>query len=205
MWRSLFIALCLALSSPSQAASILVFGDSISAGYGLRADEAWPSLLQKRLTAAGYPHQVINASVSGETSAGGLARLPAALQQHKPDIVLLELGTNDGLRGQSLKTVQYNLETMIVASQQAGAKVVVIGMRLPPNYGPEYTEKFRNLFNVVAQARHTALVPFLLEGFADKPTMFQHDGIHPIASAQSTIVDTVWPVLKPLLEHASKP
>ncbi len=184
------------------AATILVFGDSLSAGFGLRTqDEAWASLLQKRLSTAGYRYTVVNASVSGETSAGGRTRLPAALSQHKPAIVILELGANDGLRGLPLKPMQENLGEMVRMAKKAGAKVVVVGMRLPPNYGPDYTEKFRTSFADIAKAEGTALVPFLLEGFAQTNEYFQADGLHPTASAQPRVLDNIWPALKPLLKR----
>ncbi len=184
------------------AATILVFGDSLSAGFGLRnQDEAWASLLQKRLDTSGYRYTVVNASVSGETTAGGRTRLPAALAQHKPAIVILELGANDGLRGLPLKPMQENLSEMVRLAKKSGAKVVVVGMRLPPNYGPDYTEKFRNTFADVAKAEGTPLVPFLMEGFAQTNTYFQADGLHPTAAAQPRVLDNIWPALKPLLKR----
>lgn len=184
------------------AATILVFGDSLSAGFGLRTqDEAWASLLQKRLDTSGYRYTVVNASVSGETSAGGRTRLPAALAQHKPAIVILELGANDGLRGLPLKPMQDNLGEMARMARKSGAKVVVVGMRLPPNYGPDYTEKFRASFAEVAKAEGAAFVPFLLEGFAQTNEYFQADGLHPTAKAQPRVLDNIWPALKPLLKR----
>ena len=183
----------------AQAATIMVWGDSLSAGYGLEADEAWPTLLQTRLDEEGFRHTVVNASVSGETSAGGRSRLPAALEQHEPDIVILELGANDGLRGLPPKLLAENLDAMISAARSAGAQVLLVGMQMPPNYGPVYTRRFAQTFTTVAKAQKVPLVPFLLEGFADQPELFLNDGIHPTADAQHKVLDTVWHGLKPLL------
>lgn len=176
-----------------------MWGDSLSAGYGLKAGEAWPNLLQTRLAREGFRHKVVNASVSGETSAGGRSRLPAALAEHKPAIVILELGANDGLRGLKPQLLADNLEAMIRAAGEAGARVLLVGMRMPPNYGPAYTRRFADTFKEVAQARKVAFVPFLMEGFADRPELYQADGIHPTAQAQPLILDTVWQGLRPLL------
>lgn len=192
----------LLFAGAAPAASILVWGDSLSAGYGLKPGEAWPTLLQTRLAREGFRHQVVNASVSGETSAGGRSRLPAALAEHKPDILILELGANDGLRGLKPDLLADNLRAMIAAAQQAGARVLLVGMRMPPNYGPAYTRRFADTFADVARTQKVALVPFLMDGFADRPELFQADGIHPTAQAQPLIVDTVWQGLKPLLPPA---
>ena len=183
----------------AQAATILVWGDSLSAGYGLKPGEAWPTLLQTRLQEKGFRHTVVNASVSGETSAGGRSRLPAALERHKPAIVILELGANDGLRGLKPQLMAENLEAMITASREAGAEVLLVGMQMPPNYGPAYTRRFAQVFDDVAKARQVPLVPFLMEGFADQPERFQADGIHPAADAQPLVLDTVWSGLEPML------
>ncbi|WP_341644790.1 arylesterase [Thauera sp. SDU_THAU2] len=185
--------------SAAQAATILVWGDSLSAGYGLKPGEAWPTLLQTRLEEKGFRHTVVNASVSGETSAGGRSRLPAALERHKPDIVILELGANDGLRGLKPQLLAENLEAMIAASREAGARVLLIGMQMPPNYGPAYTRRFAQAFDEVAKAQQVPLVPFLMEGFADQPERFLADGIHPTADAQPLVLDTVWNGLEPML------
>ncbi|MBS0354336.1 MAG: arylesterase [Proteobacteria bacterium] len=185
---------------PAWAASkILVWGDSLSAGYGLRPQEAWPVLLEQKIGMAKLPYEVVNGSISGETTAGGLSRLPAALQTHKPAIVIIELGANDGLRGLPVKAMSANLQGMIDASRQAGAKILLIGMRMPPNYGPSYTSAFEGTYRNLAKANRTRLVPFLMQGFADRPDHFQQDGIHPVAAAQPLIVDTVWQELRPLL------
>jgi acyl-CoA thioesterase I len=177
-----------------------VFGDSLSAGYGLRPDEGWVPLLQKRLQAQGYGTAVINASVSGETTGGGLQRLPRALQLHTPSLVILELGANDGLRGLPVPQTRANLEKMIGIARAAGAKILLIGMRMPPNYGPRYTADFRQMYEDIAQREHLAFVPFLLESVALNPALMQADGLHPSARAASVLLDTVWPRLLPLLQ-----
>lgn len=203
MWlRSIatFLFVCVFGSASADASTILVWGDSLSAGYGLRPGEAWPNLLQTRLAEKGFPHRVVNASVSGETSAGGRTRLPAALAEHKPQVLVLELGANDGLRGLRPQLMAENLTAMITAAQEAGARVLLVGMRMPPNYGPAYTRRFQATFDEVADHARVPLVPFLLEGFADQADKFQADGIHPIADAQSIMLDNIWPHLTPLLK-----
>lgn len=184
-----------------QASTILVWGDSLSAGYGLKSGEAWPTLLQTRLKDEGFRHTVVNASVSGETSAGGRSRLPAALEQHRPSIVILELGANDGLRGLRPQLMAENLTAMIDAARAAGSQVLLVGMHMPPNYGAAYTRRFAQTFTDVAQAREVPLVPFLLDGFADQAELFLSDGIHPTAEAQPRVLDTVWQGLQPLLRR----
>lgn len=179
--------------------AVLILGDSISAGYGLAAGQGWVDLLQRKLAAQGFPHKVINASISGDTTAGGRSRLAAALQVHKPQIVVIELGGNDGLRGSALAPVRANLDSMVDAAQRAGAKVLLLGMQLPPNYGSRYVAEFAALFSDAAKAHKTALVPFLLQGFGDKPELFQADRIHPTAAAQPLMLDAVWPELRKLL------
>ena len=180
-----------------------MWGDSLSAGYGLKPDQAWPTLLQTRLETEGFRHQVINASVSGETSAGGRSRLPAPLKTHKPAIVILELGANDGLRGLPPRLLKQNLDAMIAEARNAGSKVLLVGMQMPPNYGPAYTRSFAATYSEVSASAGVPLVPFLLEGFADKPDHFLADGIHPTADAQFKVLDTVWSGLKPLLATKS--
>lgn len=187
--------------APAWANTVLVWGDSLSAGYGLRPQEAWPVLLGQRITQAGLPYKVINESISGETTAGGRSRLPAALQRHKPKVVVLELGANDGLRGLPPKAMAANLQAMVDASRRAGASVVLVGMRMPPNYGPDYTASFEGTFKELARSNKIRLVPFLMEGFADKQQLFQADGAHPTAAAQPLILDTIWQELAPLLRH----
>ena len=178
---------------------ILVLGDSLSAEYGLQRGSGWVQLLANRLQQSGSDYTVVNASISGETTSGGRTRLPSLLKQHRPAIVIIELGGNDGLRGLPVARMQENLTAMVRASQAAGARVVIAGMRIPPNYGREFTERFHQAFIDVAKQHNAALVPFLLEGFSDSTDFFQADRIHPSAQAQAKILQTVWPVLKPLL------
>ena len=187
------------LALPAQAGTVLVWGDSLSAGFGLARGQGWAWLLEQKLASTKPTQNVVNGSVSGETTAGGLTRLPAALATHKPDVVILELGANDGLRGLSPQTMEKNLESMVDASQKAGARVLLVGMRMPPNYGPDYTRRYEEAFAGLARRRKLAFVPFLMEGFADKPELFQQDGIHPAPQAQGIMLDTVFKGLKPLL------
>ncbi|MCF6281365.1 MAG: arylesterase [Candidatus Polarisedimenticolaceae bacterium] len=183
----------------SAAPTILVMGDSLSAAYGLETRIGWVNLLQQRLYARGYPHQVVNASISGETSSGGLTRVGELLAQHKPAILIIALGANDGLRGLSLKAMQQNLARMVEQAQSAQAAILLIGMQLPPNYGPLYNRRFQQIFHTLAEAHSTALLPFLLQGFGQKKSLFLEDGFHPNGRAQSLILDLVWPPLTPLL------
>ena len=178
---------------------LLVVGDSISAAYGLPPGTGWVDLLAARLTEQRHPHRVVNASITGDTTAGGRARLPALLAAHKPAIVVLELGGNDGLRGGNLGSTRENLTAMVAAIQGAGAKPLLVGMKLPPNYGPAYVREFDALFAAVAKARKVPLVPFFFEGFGERNDMFQPDRIHPTAAAQPLLLDNVWPALRPLL------
>ena len=198
LFRLVLAGLLLA-SQSAFAGTVLIWGDSLSAGYGLRPPQAWPALLEQRIVDARLPHKVVNASISGETTAGGRSRLPAALQTYRPSLVIIELGANDGLRGLPVPAMIANLQAMIDASREAGARVLLIGMRMPPNYGPDYTSRFERAFQELAKTNKLRLVPFMMEGFADKPAYFQRDGIHPIADAQPLILDTVWRELKPLL------
>ncbi len=201
--KRLFILWILGLatfSARAQTPAILVFGDSISAGYGLsHVEQGWVELLRAKLKQEGYETPVINASVSGETTAGGLARLPRALGLHHPQIVILELGGNDGLRALPVDQMRANLNTMVDLSVAAGAKVLLLGMQMPPNYGPEYTRQFGQVFPDVARQKKTALVPFLLTDIALSPSLIQADGIHPNELGQPKLLANVWPVLKPLL------
>lgn len=185
--------------APANPPKLLVLGDSISAGYGIRIEEGWVALLASRLREQGYGYQVVNASVSGETTAGGLARLPRALNLHNPGIVVIELGGNDGLRGLPLDTIRRNLERMILAARSSGAKVLLIGMRMPSNYGPQYVSGFFANYQQLAKRYATPLVPFIMEGVALDGRLMQADGVHPTAAAQKRLLDNVWPVLKPLL------
>ena len=189
-------------SATADTPTILVFGDSLSAAYRIPRDQGWVALLQQRLRQQALPQQVVNASVSGETTSGGWSRLPAALKQHKPDIVVLELGANDGLRGLPVADMQRNLEAMIKASRDAGARVLLVGMLIPPNYGPRYTHAFAASFKELAERYDLPLLPFLLEGVAGKRALTQDDGLHPTAGAQEKILDNVWEVLQPMLKKS---
>ena len=201
--KRLFVLILLVASISARAETpvILVFGDSISAGYGLRVEQGWVALLQTRLKHQEYGYQVINASVSGETTAGGLARLPRALMLHQPRIVILELGGNDGLRALPIAAMRANLAHMVDLAAAAGAKVVLLGMRMPPNYGPDFTEQFRLCYSDLARDKKLPLVPFLLQGIALSPALMQADGIHPNELGQPKLLDNVWPALEPLLQH----
>ena len=195
--------LCLVWADSSRGdedKTVLVFGDSLSASYGIEEEQGWVNLLSEKLRQAQSPYSVINASVSGETSTGGLSRLPAALAEFQPSVVILELGGNDGLRGLPLATLQSNLEEMVSLSQRAGAKVLLAGIQIPPNYGPRYTEPFYALFGDIAESEQLPFVPFLIDGIPQQPELMQNDGIHPRAEAQHMILDNVWPVLAPMLQ-----
>ena len=177
---------------------ILAFGDSLTAGAGVSADQSYPALLAQRLKVEGYAYRVVNAGVSGDTTAGGLRRVDWALRL-RPDIVILELGANDALRGQDLGGVRANVEQLVARFQEGGARVLVAGMQLPPNYGPRYGGEFQRLFEEVARRRGAALMPFFLEGVGGDPRLNQFDGLHPTAEGYRVIVDRLWPHLKPLL------
>jgi acyl-CoA thioesterase-1 len=178
---------------------ILVFGDSVSAGYGIRVEQGWVNLLAQKVTQLGYGFKVVNASVSGETTAGGLGRLPHALDVQHPRILILELGGNDGLRSLPLTTTRDNLDRMIQLARERDVAVLLVGMRMPPNYGERYTSGFQKMYADLAQRYQLPLVPFLLEKVALNPAMMQADGIHPTEPAQPLLLDTVWPRLEPLL------
>ena len=179
--------------------TVLVFGDSLSAAYGLRPEQGWVTLLGQRLQAQGYGYQVVNASVSGETTSGGLARLPRALQLHRPGLVVLELGANDALRGLPVSETRGNLARLIELSRASGARVLLVGIRIPPNYGPRFANDFAAIYPQLAQQYHLPLVPFLLEKVALDPARMQPDGMHPNAAGEPPVLDTLWPYLKPLL------
>jgi acyl-CoA thioesterase-1 len=181
--------------------SIVVFGDSISAAYGLAQARGWVALLGERVKRERTDYIVVNASISGETTAGGLARIDKVLQQNKPDIVVLELGGNDGLRGLPVAEMRKNLAAIIERSQKAGARVLLVGVRIPPNYGLEYSEQFAATFPELAKRYKTAVVPFLMEGFWDKSELFQPDRIHPTAEAQPLMTELVWKALRPLVKR----
>jgi acyl-CoA thioesterase-1 len=196
--RILFLLL-VALPTVVSAQIILVVGDSLSAAYGIPVEQGWVSLLQQRLDSAGYPCRIVNASISGDTTANARARLDQALTIHKPSVVLLELGGNDGLRGLSLVEMKSNLAAMISSARAAGAQVLLIGVQLPPNYGPRYTERFQAIYRELARERELALLPSLVDGIGTEQELMQADGIHPNATAQPLIRDRVWKELEPLL------
>jgi acyl-CoA thioesterase-1 len=199
MWlMSAGLGLMLAAQSAA-AGTVLIVGDSISAAFGLDTRAGWVALLEQRLEQQGFSDKVVNASITGDTSANGSARLPALLAAHKPDLVVLELGGNDGLRGMPVTQLQQNLASMIELSRKAGAEVLLLGMQLPPNYGARYTQSFAQVYHALAEEKKVPLVPFLLEGVGGVPTLMQADGVHPTASAQGKLLENVWPTLKPLL------
>lgn len=203
-----------AVALPATPQKVLVLGDSLSAEFGLPKGSGWVALMSERLKGQKRSYEVINASISGETTAGGLTRLPALLQTHKPQVVLVELGANDALRGMSLKLTQSNLEKIISKSQVAGAKVALIGMQVPPNYGPQYNEELKSLFSKVAKEQQCTLVPFLLAGLEshlktlaqnerDLRAWFQDDQLHPLAKAHPFILEGMWPILEKILTVSS--
>ncbi|HSI22914.1 MAG TPA: arylesterase [Methylophilaceae bacterium] len=181
------------------APTILVYGDSLSAAYGIPRDQGWVDLLQQRLVEKGYSHRVTNASVSGETTSGGLTRFDDTLQKARPSLVIIELGANDGLRGLPVPDMKRNLATMIEAARKQDAKVMLLGMRIPPNYGPAYTREFANTYQLLAKQYKLPLLEFFLDGVAGKRQMVQEDGLHPTAEAQQHLLDNVWEVLHPML------
>lgn len=190
------------------AGTVLVFGDSLSAGYGLPQEAGWVSLLAQRIAKVAPDYKVVNASISGETAAGGRRRIASALTQHEPAVVIVELGANDGLRGQRIETLRADLEAIVAECLKRNAKVVLVGMRLPPNYGPGYVRQFEAVYAEVARKMRVPLVPFLLEGFGERHELFQADGVHPTREAQPLMLDTVWRVLEPMLtarQSAARP
>ncbi len=199
--RWLLFALTLVPVAPLRAAEpvILLLGDSISAGYGVPLDQGWATLLQARLKVEGLPERLVNVSVSGDTTRGGLARLPEALKRHRPRILIIELGGNDGLRGISPSEMKANLDKMIRLARGAGARVLLVGMRLPPNYGSAFTKRFEQIYRELAEEQGVPLVPFLLEGVATDHALMQADGIHPNGSGQPRLLANLWPYLRPLL------
>lgn len=185
--------------------TIVVLGDSLSAGYGINVQEGWVSLLSRRLASEGYGYKVVNASVTGETTQGGVSRLPRALKMHKPEILILELGGNDGLRGLQLAASRENLQRSITLAKEAGAQVLLVGMMIPPNYGPRYTQEFRDMFGQLGVKNSIAVVPFLLDRVALNPEFMQDDGIHANAKGQPQMLENLWPRLKPMLVAPGKP
>lgn len=186
-------------SEATEPPVLMVLGDSLSSAFGIEVEEGWVQLLQRRLDQQGRRYRVVNASISGDTSGAGLARLGRALAIHRPAIVLVELGGNDGLRGLDLKDMRRNLEQIVSRSQRSGAQVLLLGIRIPPNYGPAYSEGFHDVYVQVAAQYRISLVPFVLAGIADDPQLMQADGIHPKAAAQAQILENVWPYLEPML------
>ncbi len=203
VFTTLFFA-NVAMADTASKPVILVFGDSLSAAYGIPKEQGWVNLLSQRVKDNQLPYEVANASVSGETTAGGLSRLPAALKQFKPSIVVLELGANDGLRGLPVDAMKNNLEKMIQASKQANAQVVLLGMLIPPNYGPKYTNGFKAAFLDLAEKYKTPFIPFFLNGISGHSDLVLEDGLHPNVNAQRKILENVWPTLKPLLTKVPK-
>jgi len=195
----LFVSLPLAAAEPRP---LLVLGDSLSAAYGIAPQEGWVALLAERLKSSKPLRKVVNASISGETTAGGLARLPALLAEHKPGLVIVELGANDGLRGLPLAHARANLASALAAIRGAGARALLIGIELPVNYGPQYRDGLREVYRGLAHEFNVPLVPFLLEGVALDPALMQDDGLHPKAAAEPRVLDTVWSVLEPALKAA---
>lgn len=182
----------------ANADTVLVFGDSISAAYGIQREQGWVALLGARFDLLEMPHQVVNASISGETTGGGLARLNKLLEASSPDIVILELGGNDGLRGYPIERIQENMQSMLDMAHASGAQVLILGMRIPPNYGVRYAEAFHNIYQTLAKEEGTALLPFFMQGIAEQPALMQADRVHPGAKAQTLLLDNVWPLLSEL-------
>jgi acyl-CoA thioesterase-1 len=205
--RTLFLIILLAAAGAVRADTpvIMVLGDSLSAGYGISRDSSWVKLLQDRLHGEGYDYRIVNASVSGDTTRTALGRLPRALAQHKPRIVIVALGGNDGLRGLSLTDMHKNLAAIIRESRSGHARVLLVGIRMPPNYGPAYTSQFNAVYADLARELEVPLVPFLLDGVATMPALMQDDGIHPLAAAQPRLLDNVWAELRPLLDRRPEP
>lgn len=199
----LFIVYVLCFARAGRAETdpvILILGDSLSAAYGMQQEESWPRLLQNRLTENGYAYRIFNSSIAGDTTEGGLTRLPRLLTGLQPEVVIIELGGNDGLRGLSLEVTRNNLQSMIDLSKQAGASVILAGIRLPPNYGRKYTEQFSEMFVSLAKTSSVKLIPFLLEGIALDSTLMLEDGIHPTAQAQTKVLQNVWQVLELVID-----
>lgn len=203
MLRTILLALTLLLVAGGAHASptVLVLGDSLSAGHGVPDGQGWVALLQERLRDHTPSYRVINASIGGDTTASALARLPMALDRHRPDIVLVQLGGNDGLRGLSLEAMAENLGAIVQRSRAAGAQVLLVGVRLPPNYGPVYVQRFRDVYRQVAERHDVPMVSEILAGVAEDPALMQEDGIHPRAAAQARMLDNVWPRLEAMLGH----
>ncbi|MEJ2105810.1 MAG: arylesterase [Acidiferrobacteraceae bacterium] len=201
MLRRSFLLVLLLAPMSAWAASVLVLGDSLSAGHGIDVRQGWVQRLQQRLKQEGYPYRVVNASISGDTSAGALARLPRALETFHPRVLIVEIGGNDGLQGLSLAQLEDNLQAIVRQGKRAGARILVLGVRIPPNYGPQYTGRFHAIYGEIAKRNHVALVPFFLEGVAGHAELMQTDGVHPRDEAQQRLMENVWKGLKPLLKN----
>jgi acyl-CoA thioesterase I len=200
-----FLAALLFVAAPACAErTLMVFGDSLSAAYNLATEQGWVQVLARRIQASGLPWRVVNASLTGETTTGGLARIAEDLARHKPSVVVIELGANDALRGQPVPGMRGNLEQIVRRVKQAGAEPVLVGMMIPPNYGIDYAAQFSGMYGSLARKSGAAIVPFLLDGVADRPELFQADQLHPTAAAQERIADNVWKVLEPLLRKKAK-
>jgi len=200
---TLLLLLIAIRAGAAEAPTVLVFGDSLSAGFGIDVDQSWPTLLQSRLQTQGYEHRVVNASISGETTEGGASRIPAAIERFKPSVVILELGGNDGLRGFPPDRMRGNLRTIIETSKQGGAEVVLLGIRIPTNYGPRYTKAFENTYRDLATELEVAWIEFFMDGVAMNDDLMQDDGIHPNADAQAILLDNAWPIIREALEQAN--
>ena len=208
MFLTFFLLLAVSALAPAQGAiapTVLVFGDSLSAGYGIDVDQSWPALLQSRLTSQGYEHRVINASISGETTEGGKTRIGPALQRFNPELVILELGGNDGLRGFPTEVMKDNLKTIIETTKSSGAAVVILGIRIPSNYGPRYTQAFESVYRELSEQLGVLWIEFLMDGVASNEALMQDDGIHPNADAQLALLDNAWPIIRQALtEYSNK-
>jgi acyl-CoA thioesterase-1 len=200
---TLFLFLLAIPAWGAEAPTVLVFGDSLSAGYGIDVDQSWTALLQSRLQAQGYEHQVVNASISGDTTEGGASRIHSTLERFRPSVVILELGGNDGLRGIPTKRMRHNLRLIIESSKSSGAAVVLLGIRIPPNYGGRYTEEFENVFRELASELDVPWIEFFMAGIATDEDLMQDDGIHPNANAQPILLDNAWPIIQQALEQAN--
>jgi acyl-CoA thioesterase-1 len=207
VFQLILLLTCVSVFAPTafadSRANILVVGDSLSAGFGLNLEDTWVALMQARLDSKGYGYRMVNASISGDTTGNGLRRLPRAIDLHQPEIVIIELGANDGLRGLPVEVMQQNLAEMIRTAKAGGARVVLAGMLMPPNYGDEYTESFAAAFPALARKFDVPLIPFFLDGIALNPSLLQADGLHPTAEAQPLLLETVWATLEPELRKQS--
>ena len=201
-----FLLICaVAVAQTANAPTVLVFGDSLSAGYGIDVDQSWPALLQGRLESQGYEHRVVNASISGETTEGGVTRIGSTLENFSPDLVILELGGNDGLRGFPPERMKANLATIIETTLASGAEVVMLGIRIPTNYGPRYTRSFEDVYRELADELGVPWIEFFMQGIALNEDLMQDDGIHPNAKAQPILLDNAWPIIREALAHHANP